>query len=271
LDDLFAIAALIPDDFSFELFGMFYQATLDEALAVGFSLIRSVARSAATAAPVLLIKLTLFGFLVFALILSGDSVGRTLLALVPESYHHEANSMNERARETLFAIYVLQAATAVGTFFIAVVVFWLLDYSFVFTLASIAAILQFIPILGPSLLLAGLAAYHVAVGDLFAAGLVAVAGGLFIAWLPDILIRPRLARETADLPGSLYFVGFVGGLLSLGPVGIIAGPLAVALLAEAVSLLGDELNVDDESERSTNGHVSEENSAPTPDGTANES
>jgi hypothetical protein len=46
-------------------------------------------------------------------------------------------------------------------------------------------------------------------------------------------------RRTADLPASLYFVGFTGGVLTLGAVGIIAGPLAIALLVEAVSLLGD--------------------------------
>ncbi|MFC7205081.1 AI-2E family transporter [Haloferax namakaokahaiae] len=271
LNDLVALASLIPDTLSIDLFGFFYQLTLDEAFTVGFSLLRSVARATALAAPVILIKLTLFGFLVFALLISGDSVGRTLLALVPEAYHHEATALNTRARETLFAIYVLQAATAVGTFVIAVPVFWLLGYDFVITLATIAAVLQFIPIAGPSFLLAGIAAYHLAVGDIVAAGLVIVAGGLFIAWLPDILIRPRLAKETADLPGSLYFVGFIGGLLSLGPVGIIAGPLAVALLAETVSLLREELNVEDESETPTNGQIPDDSAPPTTDGTANDS
>ena len=74
------------------------------------------------------------------------------------------------------------------------------------------------------------------------AALVFVLGSLLVAWLPDVVIRPRLARETADLPGSLYFVGFVGGLLTLGPVGVIAGPLAVALVVEMAELLTDELN-----------------------------
>ncbi|KAB1187125.1 MULTISPECIES: AI-2E family transporter [Haloferax] len=246
LDDLFALASLLPEALSFEFLDMFYEVTLNEVLTVVFSLIRSLGRSAATAAPVVLIKLTLFGFLVFSLVLGGDSVGRTLLASVPMEYHDVARALNTRARETLFAIYVLQAATAVGTFFIALVVFWGLGYDYVITLSTVAAILQFIPIVGPSFLLALLALYHVAVGNVVAAALIVVVGGFAIAWLPDVLIRPRLAKETADLPGSLYFVGFVGGLLSLGPVGIIAGPLVVALLAEMVSILGDELNVEED-------------------------
>ena len=75
-----------------------------------------------------------------------------------------------------------------------------------------------------------------------AAMLADVLGGLLVAWLPDLVIRPRLARETADLPGSLYFVGFVAGLLTLGPIGVIAGPLAVALVVEIGGLLTDEFN-----------------------------
>ena len=262
LNDLITLASLVPDAVSFELLGMVYEVTLDEALAVFFSLIRSIGRSAATAAPVVLVKLTLFGFLVFALLLSGGSAGQTLLALVPPEYHHAVTSLDARARETLFAIYVLQAATAVGTFFISLVVFWGLGYEFVVTLATAAAVLQFIPIVGPSFLLAGMAVYHVAVGDAVAAALVVVVGGFAVAWLPDILIRPRLAKETADLPGSLYFVGFIGGLLSLGPVGIIAGPLVVALLVEAISLLGDELHVEDDDPAVTDTGTNTDSSTP---------
>ncbi|WP_416838194.1 AI-2E family transporter [Haloferax sp. DFSO52] len=246
LNELLALASLLPDAVSVELFNTLYEVTLDEALAVVFALIRSVGRSVATAAPEVFIKLTLFSFLVFSLVLSGGSAGRTLLALVPAEYHDAVRALDSRARETLFAIYVLQAATAVGTFLIALVVFWALGYDYVITLATVAAILQFIPIVGPSFLLAAMAVYQVAINDIVAAVLIIVVGGFAVAWLPDILIRPRLAKETADLPGSLYFIGFVGGLLSLGPVGIIAGPLVVALLVESVALLSDELHVEDD-------------------------
>jgi predicted PurR-regulated permease PerM len=87
-----------------------------------------------------------------------------------------------------------------------------------------------------------LTGYHVALGQLPQAVAIFVLGGVLIAWLPDVLIRPRLASETAHLPGGLYFVGFVGGLLTLGPVGVIAGPLVVALVLELAGLVSTELN-----------------------------
>ena len=241
LDGVIAVLESVPDEILVELFGFAYSVTLDDVLAVLVAFGRSVARTVATAAPVLLIKLMLFGLLVYSLVYHQAEARAAMLALVPAEYHDVAEALDRRTRETLFAIYVLQAATAVGTFLIALPIFFLLGYDFPLTLATIAALLQFIPVVGPSILLAVLAGWHVVVGDIVQAVLVFVVGGVLIASLPDLLIRPRLARETANLPGSLYFIGFVGGVLSLGPIGFIAGPLAVALVVELTNLLADEL------------------------------
>jgi predicted PurR-regulated permease PerM len=58
-----------------------------------------------------------------------------------------------------------------------------------------------------------------------------------IGFMPDAIIRTQLVSWAADLPVSLYFVGFVGGILSLGIIGFVAGPLIIALLVEVVVLL----------------------------------
>lgn len=83
-------------------------------------------------------------------------------------------------------------------------------------------------------------AYEISVGAYPRAAVVLALGLLLVGFLPDAVIRPRLARTAAGLPSCLYFVGFVGGLLSLAPVGIIAGPLVLALLVESLSLLAQE-------------------------------
>jgi len=241
-ESLIALVRLLPNQFSVDLFGVTYTSTLAEAEAFAVRALRALATDAARAAPTLLVKLTLFAFLVYGLLYHERAAKRAVFAVVPPAYRDVARAFDDRARETLFAIYVLQAATAVGTFLVALPVFVLFGYQFPVTLATVSAVLQFVPILGPSLVLAGLAAFHLAVGDPTRAALVFLVGGFLIAWLPDVLIRPRLATETADLPGTLYFVGFVGGLLTLGPVGIIAGPLAVALLVEAAELFSADLN-----------------------------
>jgi len=194
----------------------------------------------AAAAPVLALQLFLFAILLYALLLRPRAAGETLLGVVPPEYHDVVRALDRRVRETLFGIYVLQAATATGTFLVALVVFFLLGYGAPFTLAVLAGLLQFVPIVGPSVLVVGLAVVDVLSGEVTRAVLVTVVGLVLVGFAPDAVIRPRLAEWAAHLPTSLYFIGFTGGVLTVGPIGFIAGPLAVAVLVEVVSLLGDE-------------------------------
>ena len=232
----------LPESVTLDAFGFTYTIDATVLLAVTEEYVQEVAFSLARLAPVLAIKGTLFALLVFALLIQRQQARRALLAPIPPAYRGVAAALHERTRETLFAIYVLQAATAVATFLVALPVFYGLGYGFVFTLALVAGFLQFLPIVGPSFLVAALALYRLAEGDVTAAALTLVLGGTVVGWLPDAVIRTRLARETAHLPGSLYFIGFTGGLLSVGPIGFIAGPLVVALLVEATELLAAEVN-----------------------------
>ena len=241
LDVALALLAAAPDEVRIDPFGFTYVVTLEQALAFVQSLLRTLARRAATAVPVLALKLSVFALVVFSLLYHQAAIRRAVLGVVPTDYQGVAEALHERIRETLVAIYVLQVATAVGTFLLALPVFVVLDYAYPFTLATVAAVLQFLPVIGPSVLVLALAAYHLLVGDVVAALTIAVVGSVVVAWLPDVLVRPRLARETTDLAGSLYFVGFVGGLLSLGAVGVIVGPLVIALVVEVAHLLEAEL------------------------------
>ena len=244
LEDIVALVEQLPDEFSIVVFDVAMTIEATEVQAMAISAIQGTATSVATAAPVLAVKAALFVLLLFGLILQGDAAARAAVAPVPREYRDIVFALATRARETLYAIYVIQVATGVVTFLIAYPFFWLLGYESALVLATIAAVLQFVPIIGPSLLIAPLALYQFAVGDVTGALLVGVVGMALIAWMPDVTVRPRLANRSAGLPGSLYFVGFTGGLFTLGAIGIVVGPLIVAVFVEAISLLAAEVNAD---------------------------
>lgn len=68
-----------------------------------------------------------------------------------------------------------------------------------------------------------------------------LAGVLMLAWtlvvgLMDNVVRPVLIKRGADLPLLLIFTGVVGGMISLGIIGIFVGPV---LLAVTYTLLDD--------------------------------
>jgi predicted PurR-regulated permease PerM len=241
-DRIVAMLRAIPDTVTIEFAEFSYVVETRDLVEPAIEYLTSVAISLAGATPILAAKAIVFVFVVFALLIRREELSRALLAPLPDVYHEIALGLHDRVRRTLFALYVTQAATGFGTFLVALPVFFAFGYGSPVTLALAAGILQFLPVVGPSVVVLALVAFELSQGAAVTAAALAVVGLVLIGFLPDAILRPRLARRTADLPASLYFVGFTGGILSLGPVGIIAGPLAVALLAESVSLLGDDVH-----------------------------
>lgn len=172
------------------------------------------------------------------------AIKKATFEIVPVEYHDIIKALNTRVSGTLYALYIVQVSTAIVTFPLAVIVFYALGYDSVFVLSVVAAILQFFPVIGPGMLAAALAGHDLLIGMPNRAIGVIVLGPLVVGLLPDVVIRPRLASSRAKLPASLYFVGFVGGVLTVGVIGIIAGPLVVAMLVEVVDLLADSDEID---------------------------
>lgn len=201
--------------------------------------VRGFAIAVAAAAPRLVLALAVFTFLVYGLLYRPSAVETAAFRVVPPEYHDIPTRLHRRTRTTLYSIYVIQAATAAATFVLALVLFSALGYESALSLAVIAAILQFIPILGPSLLVVALAASDLLIGATTRAAVVLVLGLVVVSLIPDAVIRTRLAARTGEISSGLYFVGFVGGILTVGPIGLIVGPLVVSLLLEAVELLSE--------------------------------
>lgn len=207
----------------------------------------------ALAIPELLVGVAVFSFIVYGILYKPRAVSTAVYEAVPPSYHDILDRLHVRTRDTLYAIYVIQAATALGTFLIAAVVFFALGYESALWLAFFAGLLQFLPVIGPSVIIVGIAGVDLVYNGLPArAAAVLVLGLLFIAVLPDLLIRPKLAQQTGDFSSTLYFVGFMGGILTVGTMGFILGPLVVALLVEVVHMLAEGTGYDhDESDTAT--------------------
>lgn len=229
----------LPDELPIEAFGFTYVVDVVSLVDSTSEALRELAFSVAADSVFITLQLTLFTIVLYGLLLRPNAVGRATFEITPPSYHDVIRALHHRVGGTLYALYVIQAATAVLTFPVAFVVFFALGYDDVFVLAVLSAVLQFFPIVGPGMLAIALGGYDFLIGMTDRAIAVIVLGTVVIGVLPDIAIRPRLATRQANLPASLYFVGFVGGVLTVGVIGIIAGPLIVALLVEMVDLLSD--------------------------------
>lgn len=238
LDAALAAIGALPETFEVEILGMGYEIEMAMVFDTAQAWLQSAAIALSARVPEYLLKFGLFAFVVFGIVHREKDIAESVMSVVPPKYRDITESLHLTARDTLIGIYVVQGITALATVALGLPVFYLLGYESWLTLALIGGMLQFVPVIGPSLLIAVLVVADLLAGDVLGAALVLLVGGIVVVASPDVVLRPRLAGWTTELSSMLYFIGFVGGLLSLGAIGIIVGPLLVALLVEAASLVG---------------------------------
>ncbi len=229
----------LPDSITLAAVGFEHQVTIEEIWDFLAGWLTDLAFAITAQVPILAVKFALFAFVVFALVHNERDIASSTFSVVPPRHRDIARALHRRARDTLYAIYILQGATALATVIIAMPVFYLLGYEAWLSLATVAGLFQFVPMIGPSVLIIAIIFSELILGQYLQAALVLVVGGVLIVAAPDVVIRPRLAAYATKLSGVLYFVGFVGGLLTLGAIGVIVGPLVVALLVETANLLAE--------------------------------
>lgn len=72
-------------------------------------------------------------------------------------------------------------------------------------------------------------------GHPYMAGLLAV-WGLVVVGLVDNLVKPLLIRRGLEIHGAIVFFSLIGGLATFGAIGLLVGPMSVALFLAVLRL-----------------------------------
>lgn len=99
--------------------------------------------------------------------------------------------------------------------------------------AFLTFVVSFIPSIGTSIVALPLAGLLLLTGRPWAA-LFLAAWAVIVVGLVDNLVRPLLLRGGADQHGALVFFAMIGGVLLVGPIGIVVGPLALTFFLTMV-------------------------------------
>jgi predicted PurR-regulated permease PerM len=102
---------------------------------------------------------------------------------------------------------------------------------------------SFIPIAGAALVWVPVGIYCLATGSALRGLLVLLLGALIISSV-DNIVKPLIMRGRARMHLLLVFLGILGGLRVFGVLGLILGPLVLALLVELLQILRAELGDD---------------------------
>jgi len=198
------------------------------------------ARAAAAVGAVLsatssfLFQATMMLIAFFFLLVEGDS----LMAWIDETSplgRGRTKELLAEFRKVSYAVIVstvitsaLQAVAALVGYLIARV-----PHPIFFTIATF--LVAFIPAIGAASGCIVAALLLLATGHPYMAIFLAV-WGVGVVGLVDNLVKPFLIKGGMQMPGSVVFFSLIGGLATFGAVGLLLGPLAVALFLALVRM-----------------------------------
>jgi predicted PurR-regulated permease PerM len=173
-------------------------------------------------------------FVMFFVLRDGKSALRTFLSALPF----------DEERKQRFVVHVgeITRGTVVGSLATAVVQGALVGVAFAtlglpsaVVFGVIAALVSVLP-LGTAIVWVPASVVLVLLGR-FGAAAFLVLWGVFVVSVIDNLIRPKIVSGRANVPTLPVFLGIVGGIASIGLLGLVVGPIVLVLAVELVAEL----------------------------------
>ena len=189
------------------------------------------------ASPSFVIKGFLFFLMLFLFLLSGDKIIKEIRSLFSSSTLTSLDRITKTTTDTMYSVYIVNVQVAIITFFLSIPFFILLGYDHVLFWATLCGIFQLIPFFAPQLLTLFLIIYTLLLGDIRGTILTICIGYPLISGLADFYIRPKLMGRKMAIHPALMMVGIFGGMMIMGVLGIIIGPLIVALVVSAYDII----------------------------------
>jgi predicted PurR-regulated permease PerM len=185
-----------------------------------------------------------FFFLSFSLLIyKGEELYHSAISLVPGNLKRPVEKLTGSSVDMLYAIYVVQVIIVVITTLLALPFFLILGYGHVLFFSALAGLLKIVPVLGPSLLMAFLGVYAVSISDVRGILLIIFIGYPVVCAFPDLVIRPVLMGKRTCIHPVIMWIGFFGGLFTMGLVGFVLGPLILSLLINGYHVMKEDQTV----------------------------
>jgi predicted PurR-regulated permease PerM len=204
--------------------------------------LKNAVQQAATAGSQLLVKGTIsvlggaFGFLLstffamftmYYLFRDGDAAVDVLRSMLPLD-RAKSDALLRRTGEIVSAsVYgVVVIAVVQGT--LGGVMFWILGLPSSLVWGVVMIVLATIPMLGTFLVWVPAAIFLAVTGHMIKAAVLTFWGGVVIG-MADNILRPRLVGDRTQMHELLIFFSVLGGLQVFGVIGILLGPVVVAI------------------------------------------
>jgi predicted PurR-regulated permease PerM len=170
----------------------------------------------------------------------GPSMVYAIMRLMPLDVQYEHQLLDEFYRVSRAVVLgTLSAAVAQGV--LAFPAFAIAGLRSVFLLSALTMLLSLIPVVGAAATWGGAAAWLYFCQDSPAAAIAIIVWGTLVASFADYVVKPYVLHGHSNLHPLLALLSVLGGVETLGPIGILVGPMVVAFLQALLNILRTEL------------------------------
>lgn len=175
----------------------------------------------------LVISLFLMFFLMFYGFKEGDKLLKSLMDALPISKGHK-KEITDESNKVLYGVLYGQILIALIQGFLGGLGFWVFGIPNPVLWGFIMAIFSFIPFLGTPIVWLPASLMELAAGNYFAGIGMLLFGGIVVMNIDNIL-KPKIIGDRSGMHPVLVLVGIFGGIQLFGVIGMIIGPVVVAL------------------------------------------
>jgi len=175
---------------------------------------------------------------VFFLFVEGKGIYREFILLSPLKDSHES-ALALEMRGMIYAVVYGSFVTALVQGILATVAFYFLGIQGYLVWGALTFLFSFIPILGAASVWVPAAIILFLTGEVKSGIFLTLYGALLISGIDNVL-KPLLMRGKNKLHPLLLFLSIMGGLLFVGPIGILLGPVTLAVFLASLKIYKQE-------------------------------
>ncbi len=177
---------------------------------------------------------TLMVIALFFVLVQGDEIVTWLDEMSPLG-HGQTRELLNTSKKVSYSIVVAAIATSAVQAVAALIGFYIAQVPSPIFFASATFIAAFIPAIGAAAICLVAALLLYATGHPYMA-IFMVAWGVIIVGLVDNIIKPLLIKRGMEIHGAVVFFALLGGLAAFGSIGLIIGPLVVAMFLSLLQM-----------------------------------
>lgn len=183
--------------------------------------------------PTILLQLTIIFFTLFYVLRDKKGIVDYVMSILPFSPEIETKLI-KATKDVTFSVLYGMIIIGVLQGIIVSIGFFAFGVPNALLLTIFAVVAGILPIIGPAIIWVPVMIYLLVAGNTVAAVGMIVFG--LLSHIPDYLVRPLYLSKRTNLSPVIALIGMIGGIFTLGVLGVVLGPLILSYLLIVMDL-----------------------------------